>query len=66
MRETIYAAAFTRAWEVYRSAVRHEERRNEAGDLVGYTPIQLSPRELYDACDRDARACVAVWEVGPE
>ena len=64
MKEAVYAAAFARAWEVYRDAVRHEERRDAAGELVGWTAIPLTPREVHDVCDRDARACGAVWEAG--
>lgn len=64
MRDVIYATAFARAWEVYRDAVRHEEQRDAAGERVGWTSTTLTPREVYDVCDRDARACVAVWEAG--
>lgn len=63
-RDAIYAAAFARAWEAYRDAVRHEEQRDAAGELVGWTSTPLTPREVHDVCDRDARACVAVWEAG--
>ena len=62
MRETIYAATFASAWEAYRDGVRHEEQRNAAGERIGWTPIPLTPREIHAMCDRDARACVAVWE----
>lgn len=64
MSELVYAVAFARAWEVYRTAVRHEERRNESGDLVGYTPVPLTAREIHAACDRDASECRACWEAG--